>query len=577
VSNPTNLPEKATEMLAWSWSQFEPYYAELAGRSLTSETVEAFLDDWSRLHDRLDEVGTRLAIAKDLNTADKAAEQRFIKFLDEVYPKSQEAEQKLKTLILASGARPEGFSLPLRKIQTDAALFREANIPLQVEVVKLCNEYSKIVGSQTVQWDGKEVTVTQLRPVLQETSRERREKAWRLTAERQLRDREALNELWQKLLKLRLKMAENAGYLDYRAFRWQEMFRFDYVPQDCKEFQKAIAAEAVPSAERTYRRRMKHMGLEVLKPWDLDVDPLGRAPLAPFSAIGDLKAVTETMLGRVDAGLGGYFRTMVQESLLDLDNRKNKAPGAYCATFSAAQRPFIFMNAVGLHGDVMTLVHEGGHACHSFLSSDLPWFHQRMVGLEFAEVASMGLELLAEPYLGRNEGGFYAEQEAARARIENLEKIVQFWPYMAVVDSFQHWVYENPEEAMEPANCDRQWTILWHQFMPGCDWTGFDDVVATGWQRKLHIFMEPFYYVEYGLAQLGACQVWANALANQGAAVAAYKRALALGGTMSLPDLYHAAGAVLAFDAGVLGNIINLIEDKLFLGWQKATGGQARL
>jgi oligoendopeptidase F len=565
------LPEKAGDMLAWSWPNFEPFYTELAGRELTEDSVEVFLGDWSRVHDRLDEVGTRLAIAKDVNTADKAAEQRFMRFLDEVYPKSQEAEQKLKTKLLESGSGPEGFDVPMHKIQTDALLFRQANLPLQVEVAKLCNEYSKITGSQTVSWEGREVTVTQLRPVLQETDRSRREKAWRLAAERQLEDREALNELWRKLLKIRLQMACNAGYLDYRAFRWQEMYRFDYVPQDCKEFQKAIEQEAVPAAGRTYRRRQRLTGLDVLRPWDLDFDPLGRAPLAPFSDVARLKSVVGTMLDRVDAGLGAHFHTMVQENVLDLDNRKNKAPGGYCATLPAAKLPFIFMNAVGLHGDVMTLVHESGHACHSFESSALPWFQQRMVGLEFAEVASMGMELLAEPYLEREAGGFYTEEEAARARIDNLEKIVQFWPYMAVVDAFQHWAYENPEPAMVPENCDREWSALWNRFMPGCDWTGFEDVVATGWQRKLHIFMEPFYYVEYGLAQLGACQVWANALRNQAAAVAAYKQALALGGTRPLPDLYHAAGAAFSFDAEALGSVINLIEDKVFLGWQKAT------
>ena len=563
MDNMRLLPEKATEMLAWSWSQFEPYYQELAGRALSAANVEAFLTDWTRLHERLDEVATRLAIAKDVNTADKEAEQRFNRFLEEIYQESQEAEQKLKMKLLESGLKPAGFELPLRKMQADAALFREANLPLQVEVTKLCTEYSKVTGSQTLQWDGKEITVTQLRPVFQETDRARREKAWRLAAERQLADRAALNELWQKLLKLRLQMAANAGFADYRSLIWQEMFRFDYTPENCKQFHGAIEETVVPAATRVYQRRAARLGLEAMRPWDLDVDVEGRPALAPFKEVEQFESGVHTILQRVDPQLGGYFQTMMTEGLLDLENRNNKAPGGYCSTLEAAKRPFIFMNAVGLHGDVMTLIHEGGHACHSFEASRLPWHQQRQVGLEFAEVASMGMELLAAPYFAKAVGGFYTEAEAGRALAENLEKDLLFWPYMAVVDAFQHWVYENPAAAMEPANCDRQWAKLWRRFMAGVDWTGLEDVLETGWQRKLHIFLVPFYYVEYGLAQLGAAQVWANALKDQAGAVAAYRRALAFGGTKSLPELYATAGAKFAFDAGTLSPVVALMEEKL--------------
>ncbi len=563
MDNMKPLPEKATEMLGWTWSQFEPYYAELAGRTLSAANVEKFLDDWTYFSDRLSEVGTRLSIAKDVNTADSEAEKRFNRFMEEIYPKSAEAEQKLKTKLLDSGLKPAGFELPLRRMQADAAIFREANLPLQVEDAKLSTEYGKITGSQTVQWEGKEVTVTQLRPVLMETDRARREKAWRLAAERQLKDRAVLNDLWQKFLKLRLQMATNAGFSDYRSFRWQEMYRFDYTPENCKQFQQAIEKAVVPAATRIYARRAKQLRLASLKPWDQDVDPLGRAPLAPFKNVDEFKAGVHSILTHVDPNVGRYFEAMVEEATLDLENRNNKAPGGYCATYDAAKLSFIFMNAVGLHGDVMTLIHESGHASHNFETRRLPWFQQRHAGLEFAEVASMGMEHLAPPYFAKSAGGFYSDEDAKRALTENLEKDVQFWPYMAVVDGFQQWVYENPQAAMEPANCDQHWTSLWNRLMTGVDWSGFEDVVATGWQRKLHIFLVPFYYVEYGLAQLGACQVWANALKDQGAAVAAYRKALALGGTKSLPELYAAAGAKFVFDAGTLGAIITLIEEKL--------------
>jgi oligoendopeptidase F len=368
MDNLRALPEKATEMLGWTWPQFEPYYTELASRVLSATTVETFLNDWTRFHDRLDEVGTRLSIAKDVNTADKGAEQEFNRFLEDIYPKSQEAEQKLKTKLLESGLKPAGFERPLRRMQADAALFREANLPLQVEDAKLSTEYGKITGSQTVQWEGKEITVTQLRPVLMETDRVRREKAWRLAAERQLKDRDALNGLWRKFLELRLQMAANAGFPDYRSFRWQEMYRFDYTPENCKQFQQAIEKAVVPAATRIYARRAKQLGLATLKPWDQEVDPHGRAPLAPFKNVDEFKAGVLSILTRVDTNVGRYFETMMKEGTLDLENRKNKAPGGYCSSYDAAKLPFIFMNAVGLHGDVMTLIHES-IICRGFSSA----------------------------------------------------------------------------------------------------------------------------------------------------------------------------------------------------------------
>ena len=233
---------------------------------------------------------------------------------------------------------------------------------------------------------------------------------------------------------------------------------------------------------------------------------------------------------------------MRREKLLDLGNRKGKAPGGYCTQFQVAKRPFIFANAVGLHDDVQTLLHEAGHAFHAFEASHLPYYQQWDVSMEFAEVASMGMELLAAPYLPAQEDSFYSEPEAARARVEHLEGLILFWPYMAVVDAFQHWVYENHAAAADAKNCDAKWAELWRRFMPGVDWSGLDNEMMTGWHRKLHIYHYPFYYVEYGLAQLGAVQVWRNALEDQSDAVAHYRAALSLGGTVPLPELYAAAG-----------------------------------
>jgi oligoendopeptidase F len=423
--------------------------------------------------------------------------------------------------------------------------------------------YDKIVGDQTVEWEGKDITLIKLHLVQQDQDREKREKSWRLAMERWQQDRQAIDELWVKFMNVRGQIARNAGYDSYRDYRWREMLRLDFTPEDCLRFDESIEKAAVPAALRAYERRKERLGLDRLRPWDLYVDPLKREPLRPYKELTELIDKCSTILHKVDPELGGYFDIMREEGLLDLENRKGKGPSAYCIEYQLAKRPFIFMNAVGLHEDVQTLLHESGHAFHVFEASHLPYFHQLIYGFEIAEVASTSMELLTAPYLLEDEGGFYSMKEAARARIEHLEEYLLFWPYMAVVDSFQHWVYENHEAASDPANCDAHWTTLWDRYMKGVDWSGLEVEKASGWHRKLHIFEDPFYYVDYGLAQLGAVQVWANSLRDQAEAVRKYRSGLALGATRPLPELFEACGAKLAFDAETLGEVVSLIEQTI--------------
>jgi oligoendopeptidase F len=557
------IPETTAELLTWSWPQIEPHYRRLAERSLTVESLPEWLADWSRVAERVDELYNRLLIATTSNTADKKIEARYNAFFTEIYPRWQEAENTLKHKLLDSGLTLAGFELPLKKMRAEADLYRAENLQLQADEQILANEYNKIVGAQTVTWQGAEITPGQLRPALSSPDRAVREAAWRLTSERFLADRAAIDALWQRLLAQRLQIARNAGYPDYRAYRWKQLQRFDYTPDDARRFHDSIEQVVVPVASRIYQRRRERLGVDTLRPWDLDVDPFGRPPLVPFQRVSTLKRHIAGIFRRVDPVFGERFEGMIQDGLLDLENRPNKAPGAYCTTLAYVRRPFIFANAVGLHDDVQTLLHEGGHAMHAIESAALPYFPQLAVPNEFAEVASMGMELLGGPYLARKVGGFYREADTARARAEHLEGMILFWPYMAVVDSFQHWVYTHPEQADDPSRCDKAWTDLWLRFMPGVDWSGFEDARATGWHRKLHIHTDPFYYIEYGLAQQGAAQVWANSLQDYPAAVAAYRKALALGGTASLPDLYTTAGAKLAFDAETLARSVLLIENTL--------------
>jgi oligoendopeptidase F len=343
------------------------------------------------------------------------------------------------------------------------------------------------------------------------------------------------------------------------------MLRLDYTPEDCLQFQEAIEQVVVPAAARVYERYRLRLGVAALRPWDLDQD-LYPILFPPFPALPDtegLKAIAQRIFGKVDPQLQAYFKILRSEELLDLDNRKGKAPGAYCIFFPVTRRPFLFMNAAGLSDDIRTLLHESGHAFHNFERSRLPYSQQRNPGLEFSEVASMAMELLASPYLAEKKGGPYPDAEVRRFRTAHLEHILLFWPYMAIVDAFQHVVYRNPDRAADPNYCDALWCELRQRYIPAMDWSGLEDDAMTGWHRKAHIFRYPFYYVEYGLAQLGAVQVWRNSLSDPAGALARYRYALSLGGTQTLPELYAAAGANFAFDAGALSEAVDLIEQTI--------------
>jgi oligoendopeptidase F len=397
--------------------------------------------------------------------------------------------------------------------------------------------------------------------LIEENNRSVRETSWRLMRERMLNDRDAIHDMWRKFFALRQQIAANAGKPDYRTYAWEQKARFDYSPTDCKVFHTSIEKVVVPAASRVYERRKKKMGIDSIRPWDEYVDPLGRPALRPFRRVTQLMSGAANIFERVDPVFGGYFRMMMQENLLDLKSRKHKADGAYCTFFELSRKPFIFMNAVGIHYDVQTLLHESGHAFHSLEAANLPYLMQRNAPMEFQEIASLSMELLAAPYLA--DSGLYTPADAARARIESLEDILLGWPYMALVDAFQHWIYENPTRGADPKKCDAKWSKLHARFIPDVDYSDIEVYRPTQWHHQSHILQSPFYYIEYALAQLGAVQVWANALKDQAAAVQAYRHALSLGATVSLPELYAAAGAKLSFDRKTLQAAVDLIESQI--------------
>jgi len=560
---PKPLPQTAQEILNWSWPQIEPYFQELEVRQLSAQSLDQWMQDWSDLSRLLYESEQRLMVATTVDTSNSQVEANYHIFLDQIFPPSQAAQQRLKRKLIDSGLEPKNFSVPLRNMRAEVELFRSENLPLLSEQLKLVAEYDKIIGAQTVQWEGHEVTLLELDQVLEDPDRAQRERAWRLKMNRWFADRDAINELWFRFMNGRRQLAANADCPDFRAYRWKQMLRFDYSPEDCETFHRAIETEVLPAAERLIERRRKRLGLASVRPWDLLADVGSRSPLRPFQKVAVLEEKTAKIFVQVDPQLGEYFDVMRREGYLDLDNRKNKAPGGYCTEYTAARRPFIFANAVGIQRDVETLVHEGGHAFHVFESNHLPYFHQLEPPMEFAEVASMAMEFLVAPYYDSPQS-FYTPAEAARARIDHLEQSLLFWPYMAVVDAFQHWVYTHHDAANSPQNCDAKWVELWGRFMSFVDWSGLEGELAIGWHRKGHIHQDPFYYIEYGLAQMGAVQVWRNSLSDPRKAVDDYRRALSLGGTRSLPELYSAVGARFAFDPATLGAAVGLVERTIY-------------
>jgi len=553
------------EFTNYEWKEIEPFYQDLQERELTEYSLLSWMDDWSDLRKLVDERYSRLSLATELDTTDGDAEKKFHGFLENIYPTAQSADQGLKEKLLQTGLVPEGMELILKKMRAEADFFCEQNLALMTEESKLGTQYSKILGSQSVEWQGKELTLVQINSALQTADREVREKLWKLISQRQLQDREGINQLWGKFMDVRAELASNAGFTDYRAFRWQQKLRLDYTPRESQEFIQAIKDVAVPAATRVYQRYQTRLGIDQVRPWDLlnNQTTFSLPAIQAFETQEEFISRVGMILKSLDPVLGTYFNTMRENNLLDLMNRKGKGPGGFCTSFATVGLPFIFMNAVGRSTDLRVLFHESGHAFHVFERINLRYHHQWRPGMEFAEVASTAMELLAEPYLAEDRGGFMTAEDAARTRLLNLEEKLLFWPYMAVVVAFQHWVYEHHHEAKNPDACDAKWSELMDQFMPGINWEGFEDVKMTGWHRKLHIHQEPFYYIEYGLASLGAFQIWENAQKDQAKALQDYRQALALGGTVSLPELYAAAGAKLAFDSEPLAEVVSLIEKTL--------------
>jgi oligoendopeptidase F len=545
------------------WPDLRLQLEELTETAPSPETVDEWLRRWTELAMQLSEYGTLIHLATMVDTRDKAAQDRYREYIEHIDPQAKELDHRLKLILLESGIVPPGMEVPMRRLRAEADLFREANLPLEAELSRLSMEYNEISGAMTVDWEGQTVPIAALRRNLESNDRTERERAWRMTVERQAQDRPRLNELWKLMLELREKIAENAGFASYTEYAWQGWGRHDYSPADAKVFQQTILDVVTPALARQMEQRRTSMGLESLRPWDLFCDSTGLAPLRPFDNAAQLELGTQEVYQRLDRRLGAWVGEMSRHSLFDLANREGKAPGGFMTVLAQRWHPFIFMNAVGISDDLRVMLHECGHAFHVYQTEHLPYMQQRDVPMEFAEVASMAMELLAAPYLSREHGGFYSAEELARDRTSHLEHIIYVWVMIAVGDAWQHWIYANPAEAADAGRASVKYLELYRQYFPAVDISGLEDPIAWNWQRVLHFYLYPFYFIDYGLAQLGAVQIWSNSLVDEKQAVEQYLAGLALGGTATLPELYKVAGARLAFDATTFGNAVELIETKI--------------
>lgn len=528
----------------------------------SSEELERWLMDMSEFDAAFGQVYSVLHIRMTCQTDDESRATAFRNFVENVVPAVKPIGDQINRKYLKERERfpldENRYRVYDRATRADVELFREENVPLQTQESLLSQEYQTVCGAMTVEFQGKELTLPQMAKFLVEPDRPLRESAWKATTKRRLQDKDKLEEIFDKMVDLRVQIAANAGFDNYMQYKFKDYHRFDYTPDDCKRYHETVEKRVVPVYREILEKRRQQMNLDKLRPWDLSVDPQGRPPLKPFETVDQLIAGVEKMFTNMDPNLGGQFRMMADTGLLDLASRKGKAPGGYQSTLSEIRKPFIFMNAVGLNKDLFTLLHEGGHAFHSLACAADPLHAYRHAPMEFCEVASMGMELLSHDQLDV----FYNPQEKQRTLFEHFEDVIHILPWVATIDSFQHWVYENPKHTREQRA--EKWLEIHQRFSGGLvDWSGLDDARKYLWHRQLHIFEVPFYYIEYGIAQLGAMQLWVRAKHDPKEALAGYQRALALGGSRPLPELFTAAGLNFDFSEKTIAPLMDEVVNEL--------------
>jgi oligoendopeptidase F len=546
------------------WASLEPFFEALQNRVIdTPQALQQWLSDLSELESVIGEDACWRQIKMTCDTTDPALEEAFGYFVTEIEPKIKPYAFAINKKLLESpftkGLDQKVFFPYLRNVENSVALFREENIPLQSDISLLAQQYGVINGKMTVTIEGKEQTLQQASKLLHEPDRNLRREVFTAVSSRRLQDKDTLNELFDRLLALRHQVALNAGFDNYRDYKFRELGRFDYTPEDCFAFHVAVKEHIVPLQRELLEHRRKELGLDQLKPYDTDAEPEGRKPLQPFHNGEEMLEKSIAVFSKLRPFFGDCLAKMKTMNRMDLDSRIGKAPGGYNCPLPESGVPFIFMNAAGTVNDLITMMHEGGHAVHSFLSHDLPLSAMKEYPMEIAELASMSMELFTLEYW---KDFFASEDECRRAQWEELERVIDVLPWIAIIDKFQHWLYTHPGHTV--AEREATWVEIHEEFSTGTiDWSDFEAYRHNLWQKQLHLFEVPFYYIEYGIAQLGAIAMWRQYKDNKEQALDNYMSALSAGYTKTLKELYSIAGIRFDFSPAYIKELSTFVHKQM--------------
>ncbi|MGD1846748.1 MAG: M3 family oligoendopeptidase [Salibacteraceae bacterium] len=547
-----------------SWDQLQPYFEELLHRETpTPEELYSWMKDRSELEAVLEEDLAWRYIKMNIDTTDPELAKSFQFVVKEVEPKiapySNQFDKKLLGADQLQALDQEKLHIHLRKVRKAIEIYREENVPLFAQLQTEAQQYGVLTGGMTIEVEGKELTMQGAAKYLKDPDRDRREAVYHQMTARWQKEREKLNTLFDQLLQLRNGVATNADFPNFRDYMFSAMSRFDYTVQDCYDFHESIRTEILPIVKTFAEERQALLNVEALKPWDGEVDPSGQPALKPFDTGAELLEKSIECFRRVRPFFGDCLAIMREMGHLDLESKKGKAPGGFNYPLYETGVPFVYMNAVGAFRDVVTMVHEGGHAIHSFLSRNLELTAFKQLTSEVAELASMSMELISMEHW---DVFFSNEEELKRAKKEQLTKIISILPWIAMIDKFQHWVYENPKHSQEERTA--KWVAIHQEFATGLtDWTGEEENRAMAWQKQLHVFEVPFYYIEYGMAQLGAIALWRNYKQNPEKALDQYEAALKLGYTRSIGEIYETAGVKFDFSAGYVKELAAFVREEL--------------
>lgn len=547
-----------------SWQLLEPFFKDLLNREINSvNDLKLWLKDSSELEAVISEDACWRQIKMTCDTENKSLEEAFNYFCIELQPKIQPyadaLNKKLVNSPFSNELESEKYFTYLRSVKKHIELFREENIPIQSELSVMQQKFGVISGKMMVEVKGKEYTLQQAAKFLESSDRNLREEVYLKMNERRLQDKTILDELYNDLIKKRNQVALNAGFDNYRDYKFKELGRFDYTKEHCFQFHEAIKQEVIPLIDAILKRKKEKLSLEDLRPWDLEAEPEGIKPLTPFQTSGELIDKSINCFTHLRPFFGDCLKQMLNMKHLDLESRKGKAPGGYNCPLAESGAPFIFMNAAGQMHDVTTMVHEGGHAVHSFLTHNLELSAFKEYPMEIAEVASMAMELFSMDYW---DVFFKDKEELKRAKEHQLERTITIFPWIAIIDKFQHWVYENPQHNVE------QRTKMWVEILDSyadhiIDYSGLENYRENSWQKQLHLFEVPFYYIEYGIAQLGAIGMWMQYKQDPEKALDNYMNALSLGGTKTLPQLYEAAGLTFDFSPPKIKILMDFVKTEM--------------